>query len=244
MKVLFRGVGNVLRCAIQTSTGCFFLLCVFSVSFLAGPAYSQERDNEALGNSKLLYGLHLGFTLNQVDLYYSQDGAAHALEEGNHSLCVPGFRMAVIGEVPLGRCFSLRAMPGVSLFSSRWEPKDLSLTAMLLDEYKVESVCGELPVDVKFRAFRIGKLEPYVAAGLNYRFDFSSRRNDSDKIQPLNAHDLQFMCGLGLDWYTPYLKIGFEFKASHGLFSPGTGGGDPFYFHNGSAICLGINIEA
>ena len=220
------------------------MLCVFQWSFLAGPAYSQERDGGAADNHKLLYGLHLGFTENQVDLYYTQSGTAHALEEGNHSFYVPGFRIAVMGEVSLSRYFSLRVMPGISLFISRWEPRDVSVTAMLLDDYRVESVCGELPVDVKFCAFRINKLEPYVAVGLNYRYDFSTLRNGSEYIHPLNAHDLRYTYGLGVDWYTRYLKIGFEFKASHGLFSPGTGGNDPFYFHNSSSICFGINIEA
>ena len=217
------------------------MLCVFQLSFLSMPAHSQERDSSALGNHKILYGFNVGFTENHVDLYYTQGGSAHALEDGNHSLYAPGFRMAVIGEAPLGRYFSLRATPGVSLFS-----KDISVAS---DSYKVESVCGEVPVDVKFHSFRIGKVEPYVAVGLNYSFDFSSQHKDSDAgdIQPLNAHDLRYTCGLGLDWYTRYLKVGFEFKATHGLFSPGTGGSDlanPFYFHNGSTLSLGLNIEA
>lgn len=235
MKVLFRGI---------------VMLCVFQLSFFSLSAHSQERDSSALGNHKIFYGINVGFTVNTVELYSTLGGTAHALEEGNHTIYAPGFRMATIGEVRLGHGFSLRAMPGVTLFSSKWEPTGMMLPASLQsNSYKMESVCGELPVDVKFIAMRLGKLEPYLTAGFSYKFDFASLRSDSDNsmIQPLNSHDLNVSFGYGLDWYTRYLKVGFEFKASYGLLPPRTGGSDltdPFYFHNGHTISIGLNFEA
>ena len=50
-----------------------------------------------------------------------------------------------------------------------------------------------------------------------------------------------------MDWYTRYLKIGFEFKAGYGLLPPHTSGGDhtnPFYFHDSKGFYIGLNIEA
>lgn len=218
------------------------------LSLLAGAAHAQNQDSATVGNHKILYGLHAGFTLNTVDLYNTQGGVAQALEDGNHTIYAPGFRFAVIGEIPLNRHFSLRAMPGVSLFSSRWEPGNVSVPTSPSTDYKVESVCGELPVDVKFIAIRWGNLEPYLISGLSYSFDFASLRNDSDagSVQPLNAHDLRFSFGWGVDWYTRYLKIGFEFKAGCGLLPPHTGGDhtNPFYFHDSKGFCIGLNFEA
>jgi hypothetical protein len=234
MKVMFRGIA---------------MLCVLQLLFFTGTAHSQERDSATVGNHKILYGLHAGFTLNTVDLYSTQGGVAQALEEGNRTIYAPGFRFAVIGEIPLNRNISLRAMPGVSLFKSNWEPGNVSVPTSPSTDYKVESVCGELPVDVKFIAIRWGNLEPYLVSGLSYSFDFASLRNDSDagSVQPLNAHDLRFSFGWGVDWYTRYLKIGFEFKAGYGLLPPHTSGGDhtnPFYFHNSNSFYIGLNIEA
>ena len=230
MKVLFRGI---------------VMLFVFQLSFFSGAVHSQVRDSSAWDKHKVHYGVHLGFTLNTVDLYSANGGTAHALEEGNHTVYTSGFRFATIGEIRLGRVFSLRAMPGVSFFSCRWEPTGMMLPSYIQsNNYKIESVFGELPVEVK-AAVRYGNLEPYLTAGLSYGFDFASLRRDSDNdvIQPLNAHDLSVTFGFGVGWYTRYLKVSFELKARHGLLSPGNGGSDPLYFHNSLPISIGLNFE-
>ena len=206
------------------------------LSLLAGVAHAQNQDNGAFSNHKFLYGIHLGFTNNEFDLYStnggliaSQDGTLHTDGSNRYEY---GFRFAVIGEARLGRCFSLRVMPGVSLFSA----------------LKLESVRGELPVDVKFHPYRWGKVEPYLTSGLGYGYDFASLRGDSHNyIKPLNAHDLRYTCGLGVDWYTRLVRVGLELKADFGLLPPNTSAINPnslSNFHCGPSFTLGINIEA
>lgn len=229
MKVLLQGIG---------------MLFLSLVLFYAVPAFSQTQDSGALDNHKFLYGIHAGFTINTVNLYHVQNGVVHALDKDKHSICAPAFSIATIGEVRLSHNYSLRVMPGVSIFNSTWEPTDSSLPASLPSyKYKMEVVSGELPVEVNFRT-RIGKLEPYISTGLCYRFDLTSKAS----VQPLNAHDLHFLFGYGVDWYTRYVKVGFMFRAGYGLFSPGTDGSglaNPLYYHNtGSTLAIGLNIEA
>lgn len=235
---MFRGMGKVLRCAIKTSTGCLFMLCVLQLSLFAGTAHSQERDSGAYENHKFLYGIHMGFTSNEFDLYStnggliaSQDGTLHT--DGSHHYYAYGFRLAVIGEAQLGRCFSLRVMPGVSQFSACLS--------------RLKSTRGELPVDVKFHPVRMKKLRPYLTSGIGYGYDFASLRDGgSFDIKALNAHDLRYTCGLGVDWYTRLVRVGIELKAGFGLLSPNTSGinsNSLSYFHNGTTFCLGINIE-
>ena len=91
------------------------MLCVLQLLFFTGTAHSQERDSATVGNHKFLYGIHLGYTENMFDFYStnggliaSQGGTLHT--DGSHSHAA-GFRLAVIGEARLGRCFSLRVMP-------------------------------------------------------------------------------------------------------------------------------------
>ncbi len=226
MKVLFQG-----KKSFQKSLG-IALLCIV----LSAPAYSQSQEQGGPDKHKFLYGIHLGFTDNQFDLYStnggliaSQDGTLHT--DGSH-YHERGFRLAVIGEARLGRCFSLRVMPGVSLFRA----------------LKLESVRGELPVDVKFHPYRWGKVEPYLTSGLGYGYDLASTREDSHNyIKPLNAHDLRYTCGLGVDWYTRLVRVGFELKAGFNLLPPNTNGvnnNSLSYFHCGPSFTLGLNIEA
>lgn len=207
------------------------------LSLLAGAAHAQNQDNGAFSNRKFLYGIHLGVTNNEFDLYSthggliaSQDGTLHTDGSNRYEY---GFRFAVIGEARLGRCFSLRVMPGVSLYST----------------LRMERVRGELPVDVKFNPFRWGKVEPYLTSGLGYAYDFATLRDDSHKpfnFKPLNAHDLRYTCGLGVDWYTRLVKVGLEMKAGFGLLPPDTDGvshSSNTYFHVGPTFSIGLNIE-
>ena len=213
MKVLFQGKRSFLK-----PLGSALFCIVLSL-----PALAQDGPD----SHKFLYGIHLGFTENKVDIYSSQGGTLHT--DGDHSFYNPGFRIAVIGDAQLGRCFSLRAMPGLSLFRS----------------LKLESVCGELPVDVKFHPIRTGNLRPYLTTGLGYGFDFASLRDDSHNlIKPLSPHDLRYTCGLGVDWHTRFVRVGFELKAGIGLLPPGNGGSNNSYFHHGPSFSFGINIEA
>lgn len=55
-------------------------------------------------------------------------------------------------------------------FSSNWQPTGIMLLASLQsNNYKMESVCVELPVDVKFIAICWGYFEPYLTAGVSYK---------------------------------------------------------------------------
>lgn len=165
---------------------------------------------------------------------------------GDRSFYVPGFRIAVMDEVRLGGSFSLRVMPGISVFGCNWET-DFVSPVLHAAFFKVESVCGEILVDVKFHPFRKGSLQPYITSGLSYGYDFATLHEDSDNdlIHSDSPHDLRFNCGLGLDCYTRYLKVGIELKAGFEILSIGNSTLSPvgFYFQGGPAFSLGINIE-
>ena len=222
------------------------LLCISLFSLHLVPAHAQD----GFDNKKALYGLHLGFTENWVDIYYSDiEGYSHPLDQGNHSFCAPGTRINVMYDMRLGRFFSLRVMPGVSLIGRAWEPGDISIPTSPSVEYKVKSVCGELPVDVKFHPFRWGDRQLYLTSGLNYSFDFTSLNKDLNEgtIQRLNAHDLRYICGVGYEFDTRYVRLGIEMKATFGLPSSDIIIGtrpETFYYHNGPTFSFGFNIEA
>ena len=172
-----------------------------------------------------------------------ENGEVLALEQGNHSFYAPNFRLAVIYDLRLNRCLSLRVMPGVKLLDYQWEPGIAVVNRPSI--YKLESVCGELPVDIKLHPFRKGNFEPFVLGGIVYGFDFTSLRNDIEGVSQMNAHDFRCNFGIGVDCYTPILKLGVELKAGFGIIQPNTTSNDnPFYFKNGPTFSLGVSIEA
>jgi len=228
------------------------LLSVSLLSILSLPAQAQEQECGGFENKKVLYGLHWGFTENWVDLYHTQGGEAYALKEGNHSFYALGTRVSVIGDFRMGNRFRLRVMPGVTLLGSTWstwEPTGLSVPTSPITDYKVISVCGELPVEVKWIPFRWGDRQFYLASGLSYSFDFTSLNKDIDEgtIQRLNAHDLRYICGMGYEFDTRYFRLGVELKVDcFSLLPANTSGShsNAFYFNNGPSFSIGFNIEA
>ena len=243
MKVLFLNKKSLVRLK------AIAMLFVLPLSAFAVPANAQNSKGRDWDNSKLLYGVHASFIANDVDIYYTTSTSLN-----DNSFYAPGFRIAVIGEYQLSNCFSLRTMPGVSIFNIRWEPDNDAASIATSNSYKVESVLAEVPVDIKIHPFRISKLEPfrtsnwqpYIAAGLAYYFDFASLRKDrgDDNIRQLNTHDLRYIGSMGVDWYTPYCKIGFEIKTSYGLILHSISDYNSPFFHSATVFSLGINIEA
>lgn len=226
------------------------LLGISLMSLVAVPAHAQEQGGGNMDGKKVLYGLHWGFTENQVRIYYSDvKGIAHPLGEGNRSFYAPGTRINVMYDLRLGRYFRLRVMPGVLLYGRIWEPGEMHIPTSPSVEYKVESVCGELPVDVKFQPFRWGDRQLYFTSGLNYGFDFSSLNKEIGEgtVQRLNTHSVHYTCGVGYGFDTRYLRLGVELKATFGLPAPDIFNGtrpSTFYHHAGPTFGLGFIIEA
>lgn len=226
------------------------LLCISFLSIFSATSHAQELEGGGLENKKVHYGIHWGFVGNLVDIYYSDiNGVARPLEQGNHSFYAPGTRINVMYDIRLGRCFSLRAMPGLLVYGLIWEPGDIAVPVSPSVEYKVKSVGCELPVDVKFHPFRWDNQQLYLSSGLSYGFDFSSLNKEIDEgsIQRLNAHDLRYTCGVGYNFATKYLRLGVELKATFGLSSPNNVDGklpNTFYHHSGPTFGFGFTIVA
>ena len=162
------------------------VIIVVQLPFLTTSAHAQDRTD--FEGKNFLYGVRAGCAINKIELYYIQGGSAYALKQGNHSLTLPGCSLAVIADRKMGNRFSLRAMPGITLFKGSWEPKDITVLPNSTDNYTIESVCGELPVDVTYHPFRLGSFSPYQSAGLSYSLDLASLRGNRDRILRPKPH--------------------------------------------------------
>jgi len=201
----------------------FVFLLLFSAFGARGqvsPGLLGDFDNQLLH-----WGIQVGFTRSKFDLHYSEDDSLRANILGTTSYYSPGFHINVIGDLRLGEFFNLRLLPGITLVSRDlayvWS-KAYTSTHWKYDELRtVESVYGELPLEVKFRARRYANFRPYLTAGGSMGFDFASLRknknNDDESIVRLQAVDLRYTMGVGFDFFLRYVKFAIELKMAFGL---------------------------
>ena len=177
-------------------------------------------------DSRLLhYGIQVGYTHSKFDFDFSQDPELRETLQGVTSYYAPGFHIAVIGDLRMGQWFNLRLLPGVTLItrdvSYAWEQGYLQTHRLAEQQRNVESVYGDLPLELKFRAQRYHNFRPYIMGGVSYGFDFASLRKNrnqtNESIIRLQAHDLRYSLGMGFDVFLTYVKFAIEFKMSFGL---------------------------
>jgi len=187
--------------------------------------------NAQLGNlgnfdKRLLhYGIQVGYTQSKFDLAYSEDATIRQTLQGVTSYYAPGFHIAIIGDLRINNWFNLRLLPGVTLvtrdISYAWESGYLSTHVLAERSRNVESVYGDIPLEVKFRSRRYGDFRPYLTAGVSYGFDFASLRENrnrtNESIIRLQPHDLRYSMGVGFDVFLRYVKFAIELKMAFGL---------------------------
>ncbi len=203
------------------------LLAIFLTSAMGTKCtHAQITNLAAFDKKKIHFGIQIGYTQSKFDLYYTEDANVRDKELGTTSYYTPGFHIAVlVPDLRLGNYFNLRLMPGVTLvnrnLSYTWQ-EDFSHTLKNLDAKRtVESVYGDIPLDLKFRSMRWRNFRPYLTIGLSYGFDFASLRNnknhDDESIVKLKTSDFRYTTARGFDFYLRYVKFAIEIKMSFGL---------------------------
>ena len=196
----------------------FLLVGVVSVN-------AQIQNLGQFDSRPLHYGIQIGYTQSKFDLLYNDDPLMRDTMQGTTSYYAPGFHVAIIGDLRLNDYFNLRMLPGVTLVTRRiaysWEAGYLATHRLAEQSRYVESVYGEIPVEIKFRARRYNNFRPYLTAGLSYGFDFASlrkNRNLTDQsIVRLKANDFRYTVGVGFDVFLRYVKFGIDLKMVFGL---------------------------
>ena len=186
---------------------------------------TQMGNLGSFDKRELHYGIQIGLTQSKFDLQLNEDALLRDTMQGVTSYYVPGFHVAIIGDLRLGEYFNLRLLPGVTIITRNltysWENGYLATHRLAELERAAESVYGDLPLELKFRAKRYGDYRPYITVGGSYGFDFASlRRNrnrNNESIVRLQANDLRYSLGLGFDFFLRYVKFAVELKMNFGL---------------------------
>lgn len=129
----------------------------------------------------------------------------------------PGININLITSLNLTKYLDLRFMPGIQ-FSQR-DLKIIQKDSLSSWDAKVESVYFELPFMLKYRSERVNNYAPYLIAGIAPKFDLTGGEIENWKPvkRLVRAFDLFPELGVGIDFYTPKVRVATELKFSVGL---------------------------
>ena len=135
----------------------------------------------------------------------------------------PGFNLGIISSFKLGHpTLSLRFIPSLSFMEREVNYHFIDNNGN--DEFiqrKIESTNLDFPLLLKYRTMRYNNFAAYFIGGVQYTLDLQSKQDVaqvfSNPILKLNKHDFQGQLGVGVDFFLPYFKFGFEIKLSHSI---------------------------
>jgi len=205
---------------------------VFIIMTLATsiPAVAQSvdgqvtRDNNRRGIPNLptfdMKPLHFGFLIgfNTIDFHIYNTGIRNEYNDsvaryGEILDLEPGINLGIVTDLRLTNHLNLRCLPGVG-FGQR--------NVTFIDEYgerlgkplKIKSTFVELPLLVKYSAYRMKNVKPYLVAGNTFRYDLA---RDKQSHLKLHSFDAYWDLGAGFDFYLAFFRLSVEFRASFGL---------------------------
>lgn len=208
----------------ETNKGWLFVLCCLCLSFTI-QAQTYTGNLGMFDRRTLHYGIQVGYTQTKFDLAYSENDSLRQTLQGVTSYYAPGFHIAVIGDLRLSDWFNLRLLPGVTIvtrtLSYSWVDGYMATHRLAERSRNVESVYGDIPLELKFRAVRWNNFRPYLTAGASYGFDFASLRKNRNQtnqaIVRLQPHDFRYTMGVGFDVFLRYVKFAVELKMAFGM---------------------------
>ena len=128
------------------------------------------------------YGISMGYMQSKFTVKYTDDDAIRENIQGVRSYYIPGFHLTIVGDLRINDYLNVRLLPGISFVDRDLNyalSEDYLATSHLLDKRRtVESVYGDLPLDIKIRSVRWRNFRPYVITGIRYGFDFASLKNN------------------------------------------------------------------
>ncbi|MDR0686656.1 MAG: PorT family protein [Dysgonamonadaceae bacterium] len=187
----------------------------FGLILFFHPLFSQKQRvrNQPYGDYKLY---HFGITvgMNFQDVVLTNSGVDTGGETWYATIpdYSPGFSVGMISDLFLNPYMNLRFTPSLSFGDKVFEFVNPSSGEAF--KSTVRSNYLMLPVDLKFRSFRLNNYRPYVVAGAYSVLDLSLKKDDPILLKPM---DYGLTIGIGSDFYLPFVKIAPEIRFCFGL---------------------------
>ena len=193
------------------------ILFLVAIAF-PGIGQTQKPPNLPAFDYKIL---HFGFTvgLNVMDFGIDRNYTRYPDLYADVTRIQPGFQVSIVSDLKLDDNLNLRFLPGIS-FGAReiifYEDLQNDGNWTIADrngansKVRVGPAFLDFPLHLKYRAKRDNNYRPYLVGGINFRYDMAAKRaydGESNDFIRLNAADLYFEIGFGVDTYLKYFKL-------------------------------------
>ncbi len=201
------------------------LIVIFFALLFAPNLYSQankEARDRGIPNlpnydyQRIHFGFLVGFAI--LDAYIHNSGLATA-ENGyipqyaEVNKLQMGLTLGIVNDLKIVNGLNLRALPGIS-FGERKVDYINALGEVLEEGATIKSTFIDLPVLLKYSAFRLNNIKPFIVGGTTFRYDLAKDKKSHLKTRPFDVYG---DAGAGMDFYLPYFRFSIEFRASFGL---------------------------
>ena len=194
------------------------MVVLAGLSLIAEGQRSRVMHDAWYDDRPLHFGFTVGFNTMNFRITPSQEAFSSDSLFPNVAVLKPGINIQIVTNYKPNPFIDVRFLPGVS-FGQRSIVyfKD---SEVFNDQQRLESSFLEFPFIVKYKGARLNNVRPFIAGGLNYRYDLAGKR-EFDEEKPvylrLKRSDLYYEAGVGLEIYLPYFKLTVEGKLSNGL---------------------------
>lgn len=231
----------LMKSTLLKRTALFILITAVAV---LGSLDTLAQRSKVLNLPKYEYTqYHFGFTLglNQMNFTVKPAADLHTRMFQSHQLGelvqdsamllsvnsqpVLGFNIGIIGDMRLGRYFSVRFVPTLA-FGERY----LNYSIMGYDDGEMSRIdirksiasgLVDFPILFKYKSKRLNNMLAYLTAGAQYSLDLASGAKKKDENQEIHVklqkHDVYIVVGVGFDFFNPWFKFGMELKMAYGL---------------------------
>jgi hypothetical protein len=188
-------------------------LVILLISLISVSSYAQERKVNQIpsfDNHEIHWGFYLGYNNSGYKLTYKESSYPNTNIDFNS---LGGFNVGLIADMKINNHFNLRLEPGLISNESTLAFIDNDNVADFGNHTSttIESTFLHIPILLKYSAFRLNNVRPYLIGGISYDYNFSSNQdseNDNHERQfRMQTHNFMYEVGFGFDFYFDYFKF-------------------------------------
>lgn len=198
--------------------GRYFLAATALLFGLNQTTMAQEKlMNMEEHDSKLYYfGLTFGANMSAFKIRNTDYFALNDTFKVVQPKWGPGFHIGLMGTLRVNKFIDLRFIPGVVFAEKGLQTVGQSGA---VENKKIESIYGQLPLQLKFKSDRIHNFRFYGMLGGRFDYDMASnaRSRRSDELLRVRPIDLSTEVGFGLEFFYPNFIFSPEIKISQGM---------------------------